>query len=56
MRLVLELAIIAIVVLAALMIKGILTNMEDDAFDAELTAAANERARYIHMTPVPERN
>lgn len=45
MRLVLELAILAIIVLLAVVARAFLVNLEDDAFDAELTEVSNQRAR-----------
>lgn len=44
MRLVLELAMIVLIVLVGAAIRSVLSNLEDDAFDAELTAISNERA------------
>lgn len=56
MRLVLELTILAIIVLAAIAVKALLTNLEDDAFDAELTAVGNERARLTGGMTLQEMN
>lgn len=57
MTLVLELAIIAIIaVLAISVLRNVLAGIEDDAFDAELTAIANERARSLGTVAIQEMN
>lgn len=56
MSILIEVMVAAIVVLGAVAGRALLMNLEDDAFDAELTAAANEAARRMQGMSLQEMN
>lgn len=56
MRLIVELALLVFIVLFAVAARAFLMNLEDEAFEAELTAAANERARLVQSLGIQEMN
>lgn len=56
MSILVEVMVVAIVVLGAIVVRAFLMNLEDEAFDAELTAVANEKARRVHGYSMQEMN
>lgn len=56
MSILIEIMVAALVVLGAVAGRALLMNLEDDAFDAELTAAANEAARRMQGMSLQEMN
>lgn len=55
MMILMDILIAVFVIAAGVVIKTLFENYEDDAFDAELTAISNEKARQLHCLALQER-